>query len=140
MNEDALQTLLDDLSFIDQWEDRYRYVIELGQQLPDLDPQECIDANKVQGCVSQVWLVSDIVDTPQGREVHFKGQSDAHIVQGLIAIALKLFSGVKAEALAEADLFATMARLGLSDHLTAQRSNGLKALLNKMQAIARDAQ
>ncbi|PXA99335.1 cysteine desulfuration protein SufE [Nostoc sp. 3335mG] len=132
----AFQDIAENLSFLDDWEDRYRYLIELGQALPKLDPAERVDANKVNGCVSQVWLVAEPVEADGGLALHIRGESDAMIVQGLVAILLALYSDRPAEAIAETDAIAIFDDLGLREHLTAQRSNGLVAMVNRIRGQA----
>jgi cysteine desulfuration protein SufE len=130
-----LQTILDDFSFLDDWEDRYRYVIELGKALPDLPDAEKTDANKVQGCASQVWLVSRVGegDDPV---MHFEGDSDAHIVRGLVAIVLVVYSGKKASEIAKLDAINVFGQIGLVEHLSAQRANGLRSMVNRIRETA----
>lgn len=133
---DHVSDLIDDFSFLDDWEDRYMHVIELGKALPPLSLEEQIDANKVKGCASQVWLTSDLL--PDGR-LEFKGDSDAHIVKGLVALALQIYSGQTPEAIANLDAKAIFQALGLSEHLSMQRSNGLSAMVARIQSDARAA-
>ena len=123
----------DNLSYLDDWEDRYRYLIELGQALPPLAPEERNAENKVHGCVSQVWLVSERHDD----KVTFRGESDAMIVKGLVAVLLALYSGRPAREIAETDAIEIFDRLGLREHLTTQRSNGLVAMVNRIRSEAR---
>lgn len=123
----------DNLSYLDDWEDRYRYLIELGQALPPLAPEERNAENKVHGCVSQVWLVSERHDD----NVTFRGESDAMIVKGLVAVLLALYSGRPAREIAETDAIEIFDRLGLREHLTTQRSNGLVAMVNRIRSEAR---
>jgi len=129
-----LQELADEFDLLGDWEERYRYVIELGRDLAPLTDNERTDANKVRGCASQVWLVTE--PQPEGA-VRFRGDSDAHIVRGLIAILLKLFSGRPAADIAAFDARAAFEKLGLSGALSSQRSNGLAAMT---QRIKRDAE
>ena len=131
------QDIADNLSFLDDWEDRYRYLIELGQALPRLEAEERVDANKVNGCISQVWLVSEPVETDGAVALHIKGESDAMIVQGLVAILLALYSDRPAREIAETDAVALFDEMGLREHLTAQRSNGLVAMVNRIRSEAR---
>jgi cysteine desulfuration protein SufE len=131
------QDIADNLSFLDDWEDRYRYLIELGQALPRLEADERIDANKVNGCISQVWLVSEPVETDGTVSLQIKGESDAMIVQGLVAILLALYSDRPAREIVETDAVALFDELGLREHLTAQRSNGLVAMVNRIRSEAR---
>lgn len=130
-----LQTILDDFSFLDDWEDRYRYVIELGKALPDLDEADKNAENKVQGCASQVWLVSEAEDGPDP-VMHFKGDSDAHIVRGLVAIVLAVYSGKKASDIAKLDAISVFSEIGLVEHLSAQRANGLRSMVNRIRETA----
>lgn len=132
----AFQDIADNLSFLDDWEDRYRYLIELGQALPRLEPEERVDANKVNGCVSQVWLVAEPVRQEGAVSLHLRGESDAMIVQGLVAILLALYSDRPAREIAETDAIAIFDELGLREHLTAQRSNGLVAMVNRIRSEA----
>lgn len=131
------QDIADNLSFLDDWEDRYRYLIELGQALPRLEPQERNEANKVNGCVSQVWLVAEPVARDGSVSLHLRGESDAMIVQGLVAILLALYSDRPAREIAETDAIAIFDELGLREHLTTQRSNGLVAMVNRIRGEAR---
>jgi cysteine desulfuration protein SufE len=133
-----IDRLVEDFSFLDDWEDRYRYVIELGKGLTPLSAAEHSDAHKVRGCASQVWLVSEVEG--DGEPVlRFRGDSDAHIVRGLIAILLTLFSGRSARDIATLDAEAIFSRLGLREHLTSQRSNGLSAMVRRIRADAEAA-
>ncbi|MDP1873044.1 SufE family protein [Phenylobacterium sp.] len=134
---DGIQKTLDDLAeefdLLGDWEERYRYVIELGADLAPLSEAERSEANKVRGCASQVWLVTE--PKADGR-VEFRGDSDAHIVRGLIAILLRMFSGRRPADILAFDVRAAFSRLGLSGALSTQRSNGLAAMAER---IARDA-
>jgi len=130
----ALEELADEFELLGDWEERYRYVIELGRDLAPLSEAERSEANKVRGCASQVWLVTE----PQADQtIRFRGDSDAHIVSGLIAILLRLYSGQPAVDVSAFDAKAALDRLGLSEALSSQRSNGLKAMVARIQ---RDAQ
>lgn len=130
------QDIAENLSFLDDWEDRYRYLIELGQALPRLEAEERVDTNKVNGCISQVWLVAEPVETDGAISLHIRGESDAMIVQGLVAILLALYSDRPAREIAETDAVALFDELGLREHLTAQRSNGLVAMVNRIRSQA----
>ena len=133
-----IETIIDDFAFLDDWEDKYRYVIELGRSLPDLPEAEKIPANKVHGCVSQVWLVSDF-ENGSDPVIAFRGDSDAHIVRGLVAIMIAALSGKKASEIRDFDAEALMRSLGLGDNLTPQRSNGFRAMVARMKDEARAA-
>ncbi len=134
----TIDTIRDDFAFLDEWEERYRYIIELGEALPPF-PDEARDAaHKVQGCVSQVWLVTDKGPGPDP-VVRFQGDSDAHIVRGLVAIMLALFSGRRASEVVKTDAEALMRSLGLDEHLTPQRANGLRSMVKRMKGDAEAA-
>ena len=131
--EDALTELADEFDLLGDWEERYRYVIDLGGDLAPLTDDERSDANKVRGCASQVWLVTE----PQAdATVEFRGDSDAHLVKGLIAVLLQLFSGQHAADIAAYDTKAALDRLGLGSMLTPQRSNGLASMANRIRTDA----
>lgn len=129
--------ITDNLSFLDDWEDRYRYLIELGQALPQLDAADQNDANKVNGCVSQVWLVVGTLESGSESVLTFFGDSDAMIVKGLVAVLISLYSEKTATAIIEVDAIAELDALGLREHLTTQRSNGLVAMVDRIRAEAR---
>ena len=135
----AIDRIFEDFEFIDDWEERYRYVIDLGRDLPAFPDSARTPANKVQGCVSQVWL-----ETSRGEGndpiMRFIGDSDAHIVRGLVAIMLALFSGRRASEIASLDAEAVLKRLGLDEHLTPQRANGLRAMVARIRRDALAAQ
>lgn len=131
----AFEELVEDFEFLDDWEDRYRFVIDAGKALPPLEEALKVPATKVEGCASQVWLHVQIAD---GR-FRFDGDSDAMIVKGLIAVLRALFNGVPVAQVAEIDARAEMARLGLNDHLSAQRSNGLRSMIARIQSTAASA-
>ena len=137
----SIERIIDDFGVLDSWDDRYRYVIELGRALPQFPETERTDRNKVQGCASQVWLVSDTQPAKNGRGpvVEFQGDSDAHIVKGLIAILLALYSGQPAKTILETDANALFNQLGLGEHLTPQRSNGFRSMVERIRADARAA-
>ncbi len=135
MAKPTIQEIVDNFQLIDDWEDRYRYLIELGKGLEPLAPEERTDANKVRGCASQVWLVTNREDGGSG-VLTFRGDSDAHIVRGLIAILIALFSGKTPGSIAATDHEMLFAALGLKDHLTPQRSNGLASMVARIKADA----
>lgn len=132
----AIDAIIDDFAFLDDWEDRYRYLIELGRDLPPMPEAAHTDANKVRGCASQVWLESQVEQTGAGPVLRFTGDSDAHIVRGLVAVALAFFSGRPAQEIVAADAQALFRQLGLAGHLTPQRSNGLNSMVNRIKADA----
>lgn len=132
----AFQDIAENLSFLDDWEDRYRYLIELGQALPKLEEAERNPANKVNGCMSQVWLVSEPMTVDGAPGLTLRGESDAMIVQGLVAVLLALYSGRSAKEIADTDAIALFDELGLREHLTSQRSNGLAAMVNRIRGEA----
>lgn len=126
----ALTDLADEFELLGDWEERYRYVIELGKELAPLTDAERSEENKVRGCASQVWLVTE----PQADgTLRFRGDSDAHIVSGLVAIMLRLYSGRTPADIAAFDAKGAMDRLGLSEALSSQRSNGLKSMVARIQ-------
>ncbi|MFE3837468.1 SufE family protein [Pseudogemmobacter sonorensis] len=128
----AFEEIAETLEFLDDWEERYRHVIELGRAMPPLDPSFHVPAYKVEGCASQVWLRPQIT---LGR-FDFQGDSDAMIVRGLIAILHALYAGLTPEEVLAVDAQAAFGRLGLNDHLSAQRSNGLRAMVMRLRALA----
>jgi cysteine desulfuration protein SufE len=135
-----IEEILENFSLLDDWDDRYRYVIELGRTLTPIDDADRIDANKVQGCASQVWLIT--TTTPNGSAgpvLTFVGDSDAHIVRGLIAILFALYSGKTARDVLSIDALALFDRIGLREHLTPQRSNGLRSMVERIRTDARAA-
>lgn len=132
----AIDEIIENFSFIDDWEERYRYVIELGRDLDAFPAEDMTDANKVQGCVSQVWLTSEVSGDPSNPVLTFQGDSDAHIVKGLVAIALATFSGKKAQDIIATDAEEIFNQIGLRDHLTPQRSNGLSAMIDRIKSDA----
>jgi cysteine desulfuration protein SufE len=136
---ETIASLKEDFSIIDEWEDRYRYVIELGRALPPLDEAERIQSNKVQGCASQVWIASHEEKSGHEPRLSFTGDSDALIVKGLIAIIFRLFSGRPASEILATDAGALLDELDLREHLTPQRSNGVASMVNRIKSDARAA-
>ncbi|HTH34791.1 MAG TPA: SufE family protein [Xanthobacteraceae bacterium] len=135
-----IDEIIDNFALLDEWDDRYRYLIELGRQLPPLAPEAHSDANKVQGCASQVWLDTSVRPNGAGGPVlTFEGDSDAHIVRGLIAILFAMYSGRSARDILSTDAVATFERLGLREHLTPQRSNGFRSMVERIRIDARAA-
>jgi cysteine desulfuration protein SufE len=144
MSHDAaampIDEIIENFALLDDWDDRYRYVIELGRGLAALPESERTETNKVQGCASQVWLASKTrPDGAGGPVISFVGDSDAHIVRGLIAILFALYSGKPAREILSTDAIAVFERLGLREHLTPQRSNGFRSMVERMRADARAA-
>jgi cysteine desulfuration protein SufE len=138
MTIDTIDDIIENFSLLEDWDDRYRYVIELGRGMPPLAEGAHNDANKVQGCASQVWLATNVAPNgASGPVLTFLGDSDAHIVRGLIAILLIAYSGKPARDILATDAVALFERLGLREHLTPQRSNGFRAMVER---IKRDAQ
>lgn len=135
----SIDAIEQDFDFLDSWEDRYRYLIELGRDLPEFDDSARIAANRVQGCVSQVWLLTGVSGDRTDPVMTFRADSDAHIVKGLVAVVLALFSSKRASEILEIDAEAVLARLGLDEHLSSQRANGLRAMVQRIRAEARDA-
>lgn len=134
----SIDEIIGNFELLDEWDDRYRYIIELGRSLPDLPESARTESNKVQGCASQVWLETEVKSDGAGAPVlTFVGDSDAHIVKGLIAILLALYSGQTAKEILSRDAVALFHKLGLGEHLTPQRSNGFRSMVER---IRRDAQ
>jgi cysteine desulfuration protein SufE len=131
--------IIDNFSQLDDWDDRYRYVIELGRGMRALSEADRIEANKVQGCASQVWLATTIRFDNGHPVLGFSGDSDAHIVRGLVAILVTLVSGKRASDILAIDPIALFDRLGLREHLTPQRSNGFRSMVARIHADARRA-
>ena len=131
----SIETIKSDFEFLDDWEDRYRYIIELGREMPPLNDLQKSALNKVDGCASQVWLVSEKVNsTPVTIEFH--GDSDAHIVRGLVAIVTSAFTGKTVAEINALDADELLKSLGLNDHLSQQRSNGLRAMIRRIKSEA----
>jgi cysteine desulfuration protein SufE len=132
----SVDQVVADFDLLDDWEDRYRYVIDLGRELPPFPESERTEANKVRGCASQVWLATRHA-APEGRpRLFFRGDSDALIVKGLVAIVIALFDGKTPEEIRSIDAEALFSQLDLRAHLTTQRSNGLRALVDRIKADA----
>jgi len=136
----AIDNIVDDFEFLDDWEDRYRYIIELGRSLEPYPEEDRDDLHKVRGCVSQVWLSTRVETDDSGTQIlHFKGDSDAHIVRGLVAIMIAFYTGRTASEIANQEATDLLLRLGLNEHLTPQRSNGLNSLVVRMRKEAENA-
>jgi len=130
--ETRLAELAEDFELLGDWEERYRHVIDLGHSLAPLTDAERSEDNKVRGCASQVWLVTE----PQGEVINFRGDSDAHIVRGLIALMLTLYSGATPEEIVAFDARAALKTLGLDESLSTQRSNGLASMVERIRKDA----
>jgi len=136
----SIDDIIENFTLLDQWDDRYRYVIELGRALPPLPESAHNDVNKVRGCASQVWLLTHVKpDGASGPVLTFDGDSDAHIVRGLIAILLALYSGKHAREILDIDALELFDRIGLRENLTPQRSNGLRSMVERITADAKAA-
>jgi cysteine desulfuration protein SufE len=135
-----IDEIIDNFSLLDDWDDRYRYLIELGRELPPLAAEAHNGANKVQGCASQVWLDTSVRPNGAGGPVlTFLGDSDAHIVRGLIAILFAMYSGRNAKDILSTDAVALFEKMGLREHLTPQRSNGFRSMVERIHSDARAA-
>jgi cysteine desulfuration protein SufE len=134
----TIDEIRDNFALLDEWDDRYRYVIELGRTLDPMPEAEHSPANKVQGCVSQVWLSKKVDPSDSGKpRLKYLGDSDAHIVRGLIAILLTLYSGHTPQQILATDAITVFDEFGFRDHLTPQRSNGLRAMVERIRSDAR---
>lgn len=135
----TIDEIRDNFELLEEWDDRYRYVIELGRTLEPMPQAEHSLENKVNGCVSQVWLSKKLERTGNGAVLSYRGDSDAHIVRGLIAILLTLYSGRTPQEIVSTDAIALFDEFGFRDHLTPQRSNGLRSMVERIRADARAA-
>jgi cysteine desulfuration protein SufE len=136
----SINEIIENFALLDEWDDRYRYIIELGRTLPELPERARVEANKVQGCASQVWMETSL--RPNGKAgpvLSFVGDSDAHIVRGLIAILFALYSGKPAKDILSIDAIALFDRIGLREHLTPQRSNGFRSMVERIRSDANAA-
>jgi cysteine desulfuration protein SufE len=134
------EEIVENFELFDDWEDRYRYVIELGREMEPLPEARKTAAAKVEGCASQVWLIPDLRRDAAGRDcLYFEGDSDAMIVRGLIAVLRALYSGRPLSEIPKIDAQAQLGRLGLEQHLSSQRSNGLKAMVRRLNDLAQAA-
>jgi cysteine desulfuration protein SufE len=134
------EEIVENFELFDDWEDRYRYVIELGREMEPLPEARKTAAAKVEGCASQVWLIPDLRRDAAGQDcLHFEGDSDAMIVRGLIAVLRALYSGRPLSEIPQIDAQAQLGRLGLEQHLSSQRSNGLKAMVRRLKDLAQAA-
>ncbi len=132
----AFEDIADTFEFLDSWEDRYRHVIELGRAMPELDEAFKVPATKVEGCASQVWILPEVTGTGAGARFDFRGDSDAMIVRGLIAMLHALYAGLTVGEVLRVDAQAEFARLGLDRHLSSQRSNGVRAMIGRVREVA----
>jgi cysteine desulfuration protein SufE len=129
-----IDQIIESFEFLDDWDDRYRYLIELGRSLEPLPEEAHNEANKVRGCASQVWLLTSVEKGPDGAPaLQLLGDSDAHIVRGLVALTLAFFSGRPAREIIEADAQKLFKSLGFEQHLTPQRSNGLRSMVERIK-------
>ncbi|MBE9475618.1 MAG: SufE family protein [Proteobacteria bacterium] len=136
---ETFEDIVETFEFLDEWEDRYRHVIEMGRAMAPLDDALKVSATKVDGCASQVWIIPKVQGAGPQAILNFDGESDAMIVNGLIAILKVLYAGKTIKDALEIDALAAFARLGLDQHLSAQRSNGLRAMIERLRAVSRAA-
>lgn len=136
MASPAFEEIAETFAFLDDWEERYRHVIELGKAMPPLPEAVKVPATKVEGCASQVWILPRIEGEGPGARFDFGGESDAMIVRGLIAVLHALYAGLTVAEVLKVDAPAELTRLGLADHLSAQRSNGLRAMVRRIRDLA----
>ena len=139
MAQEAFEEIADTFEFLDDWEDRYRHVIDIGKAMPPLEDAFRVPATKVEGCASQVWLLPEIEGAGPEAVFRFRGDSDAMIVRGLIAVLGALYNGLTLREVLSVDAGAELGRLGLNDHLSAQRSNGLRAMVERIRSVAAEA-
>ena len=133
----AIDDIIGNFELLDDWEDRYRYLIELGHALEPLPPEAHNETTRVRGCVSQVWLERETRRDANGRTIlHFRGDSDSHLVRGLVAIAIALYSDHTPEEILATDALAAFRELGLEQNLTPQRSNGVRSMIERIRAEA----
>jgi cysteine desulfuration protein SufE len=135
----SIDQIADDFAILDDWEDRYRFLIELGRDMPPLPDAARVPENKVQGCASQVWLDIAVDRSAADPVVSFVGDSDSHLVRGLIAIVVAVYSGKPASQILATHIGGTLQRLGLKEHLTPQRSNGLHSMVSRIRSVAGQA-
>ena len=136
MPNSSFDEIIEDFEFLDDWEDRYRYIIELGKKMPPLESALKVTSTKVDGCAGQVWIVPKISGSGDMKLFNFIGDSDAMIVRGLIAILSALYSNITVKEAIEIDANVEFRKLGLTDHLSAQRSNGLNSMIQRLKLIA----
>jgi len=139
MASSAFENIVEDFDFLEDWEDRYRFVIDMGKEMPPLEDALRVPATKVEGCSSQVWIVPRLDGAGEAAVFHFRGDSDAMIVRGLVAVLVAMFDGLTVAEVLKVDAGGELARLQLNDHLSAQRSNGLRAMVERIRKIAGEA-
>jgi len=139
MATEAFEDIVENFEFLDDWEDRYRFVIDLGKAMDPLEDALKVPATKVDGCTSQVWIAAQVDGTGPQAVFRFRGDSDAMIVRGLVAVLTALFNGLSVAEVLKVDAGGELARLQLNDHLSAQRSNGLRAMVERIRKIAGEA-
>ncbi len=139
MATEAFEDIVENFEFLDDWEDRYRFVIDLGKAMDPLEDALKVPATKVDGCTSQVWIVAQVDGSGPDAVFRFRGDSDAMIVRGLVAVLTALFNGLSVAEVLKVDAGGELARLQLNDHLSAQRSNGLRAMVERIRKIAGEA-
>jgi cysteine desulfuration protein SufE len=132
----SIDDLVEDFELFEDWEERYRYIVDLGKKLPPMPEDEKIEDNKVRGCMSQVWMTSQVDDSTEPSTLSFRADSDAFIVKGLIAILLELYSGRTPQEITELDATESLTRLGLESHLSPNRRNGFVAMVGRIKAEA----
>jgi cysteine desulfuration protein SufE len=135
----AFDDIAETFDFLDDWEDRYRHVIDMGKAFPPMDEAFKVPATKVTGCASQVWIQPAITGTGPDARFDFQGDSDAMIVKGLIAVLHALYAGLTVAEVTKVDAPAELARLGLNEHLSSQRSNGLTSMVERIRKVAAEA-
>ena len=140
MAREEFEEIVETFEFLDDWEDRYRHVIDMGKSMPEMDDNLKSALTKVDGCVSQVWIAPTIKGDGPDKRLSFVGDSDAMIVKGLIAVLRALLSGETTSAIVSTDVVKELGRLGLDQHLSAQRSNGLKAMVARLKGLAEAAE
>lgn len=136
MASQKFEDIVESFEFLDEWEDRYRYIIDLGKNFADLDPALQVEATRVHGCASQVWLVPSFNGTGEEAILDFDGTSDALIVKGLIGVIHALYSGLTVQQALKVEALTELGRLGLDQHLSSQRSNGLRAMIQRLRDIS----
>jgi len=139
MATEAFEDIVENFEFLEDWEDRYRFVIDLGKAMAPLEDALKVPATKVDGCTSQVWIAAQVDGTGPEAVFRFRGDSDAMIVRGLVAVLMALFNGLSVAEVLKVDAGGELARLQLNDHLSAQRSNGLRAMVERIRKIAGEA-